>query len=482
MIQCLTIFRKDVRHLWVDLSVYVALLIAAGVTIPMVWSGEDATNVPLRVFVGLLKILIPIIWLVMIARLIHDESLVGDTQFWITRPYQWTSLLGAKVVFILLCVVLPFGLSQWAIVLQAGLNPLHTIPVQMLDLLQTGLVLWLTATVIASVTSTVQRMFVSILAVLIFWGLALTFLSRPVGPRMSLPFASDIFGVVIGGLLIAILLYQYATRNTFASRMALVATAFVFVALFAVLVFGYIQGPINLFVRHHYPISTDASLKLIFDSNAKTPKSTDGDEHRVGKLAIVAVPVSIQGLDPAAQLDDQSVSFTIDAPGYHYTSPWRPAFSQDDSLVLFIPQEVLDKIHGSSVRMHFSEVARRLLPGTPVTVTAAADFDIPGNGRCHLMPSLAGNNVTCRYPFQIASRTTIRAAVANTSCSVPGSSHAGIETLGARSATGGADPTFEIRLHLGGAICTGTPITFTAYHPADRFRLELDVPSISLDR
>jgi hypothetical protein len=29
----------------------------------------------------------------------------------------------------------------------------------------------------------------------------------------------------------------------------------------------------------------------------------------------------MQGLDPMAQLDNQNVSFTIDAPGYHHTSP-----------------------------------------------------------------------------------------------------------------------------------------------------------------
>ena len=479
MIQSLHILRKDIRHLWADLSVYVALLVAASVMIPMGWN--DASNPPLQIFIGLLKILIPIIWLVMIARLIHDESLVGDQQFWITRPYTWASLLGAKLLFILLCVMLPFALTQWAMVLQAGANPLHTIPEQMLGLLQTGLIVWLTFTVVASVTSTVQRMFMSMLAVVIFWALALTILSVPSGPRMALPFASETFGIVIGGLLIAILLYQYASRNTFRSRIALVATAFLFVALFSFLVEGRMQGLVNFFVHHHYPISTDASLKLTFDPNGKPSKIPDERNNTVGKMAIVPVPVSIQGLDSDAQLDDQSISFTIDAPGYHYVSPWRPAFTIEDKVVLFIPRQVLAKIHGSNVRMHFSEIAQRLLPGTPQTVTAASDFSVPGEGRCHLQEGLPGNNATCRYPFRIAARTSIRAAVADTSCNSSGT-HPGMETLAARSPANGADPTFEVPLRLGGTICPGTQITFTPYHPAEKFRLELDVPAISLDQ
>jgi hypothetical protein len=482
MIQSLHILRKDIRHLWLDLSLYVALLIASSITTPMGWNGANASNTPLHIFIGLLKIVIPIIWLVMIARLIHDESLVGDTQFWITRPYRWTSLLGAKLLFIVLCLVLPFALNQWAMVLQAGVNPLHTIPGQLLGLLQTALIVWLTFTVVASVTSTIQRMFMSMLAVGIFWGAALTILGSTAGTRMPLPFASETFAIVIGGFLVGILLYQYARRNTFASRISLVSTALLFVALFACLVEGVIQAPINFFVRHHYPLSTDGSLRLAFDPSSRPSQNNGEGELSVGKLVIVRLPVSIQGLDPTAQLDNQNASFAIDAPGYHYTSPWRPANLRDDNLMLFIPQRVLDKAHGSNVRMHLSEVAQRMLPGTPQTVTAANDFLIPGNGACHMLPNLFGNNVSCRYSFEIASRTMIRTTVADASCSSSSPTHVGIETLAARSPVNGPDPTIEIPLHLGGAVCPGTPITFTPYHPAENFRLELDIPSISLDR
>lgn len=349
-------------------------------------------------------------------------------------------------------------------------------------MLQISMIVWLTFAAVASVTATVPHMFMSILTIGIAWALALTFLGRSPGPHMPLPFAYEIFGIVICITLICVLLYQYASRNTSMSRVALLATALFSVELFACLVEGQIQAPLNLFILHHYRLSTDASLRLAFDSTT-IPSSDQGQEvHRFGRLVLARLPISMQGLAPAAQLDHQNVSFTIDAPGYHYTSPWRPADLHDESLMLFIPDQALDPIHGSKVRLHLSAIAQHMLPGLSQTVIAHQTFRVPGDGTCHLLSNPSGDNVSCRYPFELASRTTILATVADARCGGSGSSHPSMETLAARVPTGGPDPTIEIRLHLGGAVCPGTPITFTPYHPAQNFRLELDIPSISLDR
>ena len=36
----------------------------------------------------------------------------GDRQFWITRPYRWQSLLGAKVRFVLVFLNLPMTVAD----------------------------------------------------------------------------------------------------------------------------------------------------------------------------------------------------------------------------------------------------------------------------------------------------------------------------------------------------------------------------------
>lgn len=482
MIQSLHILRKDIRHLWVDLTIYAALLIAFSVVTPNIWDGANGFNPPLVFFAGLLKILIPVLWLVVIARLIHDESLVGDQQFWITRPYTWGSLLGAKLLFIVLCVVLPFVLMQWSLLLQAGLNPLHAMDGQLTTLLYFALWVWLPFIAVAAVTSTVQRMFMSMLAAVIFWGAVLTMLGSSTGPRMTPPYTGETFEILSGGLLIGILLYQYASRDTLRSRIALVATTVLFVGLFWCFVEAKVPGPANMLVRHHYAVSTNPSLRLVFDSSL--PPSEGQGTLRIGKLVSVHLPVQMQGLDDADQLENKNVSFTVDAPGYHYASPWRPLFSNDhDSrMMLFVPQNVLDRVHGTNVRVHLSVIATRLIPGASQVVTAADHFGVPGDGRCELRQNQSSSYAVCRFPFGTPQRTAVMGSATKAPCGSSGPAHPVIEMIGPRSPGTVIDPIITMSVPREGNVCPGTQLSFVAYHPGENFRLELDIPAVSLDQ
>src|SRR5436309_1801129 len=83
------------------------------------WLMDPATN---RIAAWtLVMILLPLAWWTLIARVIHDEALPGDSQFWITRPYSWKSLLGAKALFILAFINIPMLLADGVIVRAYGL-------------------------------------------------------------------------------------------------------------------------------------------------------------------------------------------------------------------------------------------------------------------------------------------------------------------------------------------------------------------------
>jgi hypothetical protein len=482
MIQSLHILRKDIRHLWVDLTLYVALLVAFSVVMPNIWGETNGLNPALAFFAGLLKILIPVLWLVLIARLIHDESLVGDQQFWITRPYTWGSLVGAKLLFIALCVVLPFALMQWTLLLQAGLNPLRAMGAQSLTMLYFALWVWLPFVAVAAVTSSMQRMFMSMLAAVIFWGAVLTMLGSSSGPRMTPPYTVETFSVLAGVLLLGILLYQYASRNTLRSRIALIGTTVLFVGLFWGFVEEEIPGPANMLIRHHYAASTNPSLRLAFDPSLLPSK--DVESLRIGKLVTMHLPVQIQGLDDADQLDDKDVSFTVDAPGYHYASPWRPLFNTDRDgwIMLLIPQNILDRIHGSNVRMHLSMVVTRMVPGASQVVTAADHFDVPGDGGCELRTNQSSSYAACRFPFRTPQETAVKGLVNTAPCGSSAPTHLSVKMIGRRSAGTVIDPIVPMPLSLGGNVCPGTQLSFVAYHPAENFRLELDIPEILLDQ
>jgi hypothetical protein len=477
MIQPLHILRKDIRHLWPEVTLYAVLLISFSLVIPQTWKGAAVSDSLLHTFSTLLLILMPITMLVIIVRLVHDEPLVGDQQFWITRPYARTSLLYAKLLFILLCVILPFAAMQCSLLLSAGLRPSAAASGFLFSLLCFVLAAWLPFTAVAAVTATLSQAYMSIIAALIVWVGFLTIIGTTDGPRMVPPFGFETFSILFGCLLLVILFYQYLVRNTARSRVALVATVFLFLGMFK----AYFAFPVDILVRHDYPMSTGTPLHLAFDSSPAGFQSQVTNATVSGGLFAVSLPIHVEGLGESARLHGANVSFTINAPGYHYASPWRPVTVTDRGFSLLIPSDVLNSVRSANVGMHLSFVAQRLLPGMPEVVTVADHFRVPDNGNCILLPDNPDGNLVCRYPFQSPPPTRINGPVNTQSCDNPGASRLGVATIPFSPPGTRVDPIVQEQLQLGGKVCLGTRLTFVVYRSAGNFRLEFDIPVISLN-
>jgi hypothetical protein len=106
--QALHIFRKDIRYL--RREIYLVLFLVA----VFVWT-ETHSSDPWWV-----EMLLPVTVGCLIACLIHAEALPGNHQFWITRPYGWKSLVGAKLLFMLVFVNLPISMAQMLILFADG--------------------------------------------------------------------------------------------------------------------------------------------------------------------------------------------------------------------------------------------------------------------------------------------------------------------------------------------------------------------------
>ncbi len=479
MIQSLHIFRKDIRHLRPELALYAVLLITFALVTPQIWEGAAFFGTMLKLFQTLLQIFIQFMMLVLIARVIQDESLVGDQQFWITRPYAWTSLLGAKVLFIVVCIILPFVIMKWSLLLHAGLNPLTSIPALLSSLASFAVMVWLPLIAIAALTSTLGRTLMSLAAGwLVVFGVVATLISEA-GQRMASPFVSETFPVLFAGLLIGLLLYQFATRNTPRAALALVAIAALFLVLVGGFVTQYFGGPVNALVRYHYPVSTNAAERLTFDSSPHGYQEQAVRTRANEGFFPFRLPVYLEGLDSSARLQKANASFTIDAPGYHYTSPWRPVTVADSGLSLLLPSEVFNRVHAVDVHMHLSVVAQRLLPGTPQTVTAADRFSVPG-GNCILLTDRLYLTPLCRYAFRSQPPTRVNGPVTAEPCASSAPTHPAVAVIPFSEAGMNSDPVLQEPLQLGGNVCPGTQLTFLPYHPADNFRLELDIPAVTL--
>jgi hypothetical protein len=245
MKQILHIFSNDLRRLRIEilLSVVAAALFAW--VVPKNWVGGPASvGNPYQTIADLVNPLVLLSWGLLIARLIHGEVLVGDKQFWITRPYEWPKLLAAKAFFVALLVYLPFLLMQVAILLQAGFNPLSYIPGLLYRLLLISLVFF-PLIGLAAVTSNLVRMMLPMLGVYV----ALVALS-------SLAFFSHLAGLSYGNnepmtykyvqygepaaiaatLLLcgAVIVLLYARRRVLVARLLLGSTPFLVLLAYSI--------------------------------------------------------------------------------------------------------------------------------------------------------------------------------------------------------------------------------------------------------
>ncbi len=111
MRQALHIFGKDVRSLRLEILLLLVLAATLG------W-----TELHLHAFAVLSELLMILVVNYTIARVIHAEAIPGHNQFWITRPYRWSSLLSAKILFILVFVNLPIFAAQCYMIVSANFS------------------------------------------------------------------------------------------------------------------------------------------------------------------------------------------------------------------------------------------------------------------------------------------------------------------------------------------------------------------------
>jgi len=227
MTQILHIFRKDIRHFWQGLAFHVALLIAFACAVPHTWAGTENANTLLMLFLFFLRNVFPILWFVLITRLVQEDSLAGDRQFWITRPYSRLSLLAAKLLFLLGCIILPFVIMQSYLLVHAGIYPFSHSSGLFHNLLYLTLLYWLPFTLIAAVTPTFLRAAMSAIALLLALFLIVAFGSSLFDLRAWTPATQQAIAVLLFLLLAAVLLGQYLTRRPTAACIVLILSPLV---------------------------------------------------------------------------------------------------------------------------------------------------------------------------------------------------------------------------------------------------------------
>lgn len=382
----LHIFKKDVRHHWLALLVSLAVLAIYVWDQPRQWTVREPE---FRFFSSLLRYLplfLSLAWAFLLIRIVQGESLVGDRQFWLTRPYKWHTLLAAKLFAALLLLHLPLFLAQLLLLKLAFYPVLASVS----GLLQIHLMLFgfltLPAFVVASITRTVgQATLIALGLFLLLLGIASLSLLFP-----SLNFSADNYDdiqvIIVLVAAISVVVVQFAYRKTRLSWCIIAAPIASTIALV------FISGNLDLQNRS-MPLPTAAHplpAKLTFDSNVSFQHQPGEQLDSFGLDPRLELPFLLQGIPENSLVQIAGVKLDLDlSSGEHWTSYWH---SQSEILVpgrtrvwpsITVKRAIFDQNRNSSVNARLSLAVNVYRVGGSSSIFVMGDsLRLPDDTRC----------------------------------------------------------------------------------------------------
>ena len=466
MNQIVHIFRKDTRHCWPEILLSLAITAALVCIYPLRWltlPGTDALGSPsmnAAVLGSMLAGLVVVSWVMLIARIVHAESLAGVHQFWLTRPYEWKKLLTAKLLFLAVFLYLPLMVAQWLLLYLAGLNSVSTIPGLLFNLLLiTGFVV-LPLVAIATVTETFFRMASALLgavlmgvAVLvtmtlqgysngyysIWYRLLLLAMDNLTAPAHSLTSIGHhkqlLFALLFAAVCGTVVPLQYARRKTWLCRAILLALPI------AIAIGGMVQAHNALSgqaqIDHDYPkLSGDAApIQLAYGVDETHPIIVFRGKNNSGaQIAGARIPMLVSETAEGTALSiDHSIVTIEAADGFRWsTGADIPVLQKYDCTRQQSPRR-LPKAGGNvrnSVRalradQNWPVTVRITLALTQLQATNSVrvtlpthDVAVPGFGLCEV-ETVGYGTLQCRRALREPQLTNVSAGWSNTPCDVP---------------------------------------------------------------
>lgn len=425
----LHIFKKDVRRLWLEILISMGLITVMVCLASSQWMATElVTSSPMRprnmfpaMLVGAFVVLVPLNWWWLISPVIQGERLVGDRQYWLTRPYTWIELIAAKFLFLIAFVYVPIFIAQLMILQQAGFQALHYVPSVLYNLLFLSVVLVLPLTAIATATRNLGEMVLGVLAI-IASAISLSLFSLVI-PSTKIAKGQFLYGGLILLLCgwVGVILLQYAKRRTGLARLAIVGILVV-VGLLSIGVFdqklmtrAYANaGAGYAALQFQFPRDSESSL------TAFVPRTT-------GEVGI-RLPIDIGGLPQNALLLPDDVRVAIDTQnGSHWVSLWQPLYSDKIlpgsrrlQVSFSLPREVYERYKSMPLSLHIILAVTEARAKRMVRVSLGMrDFSVPGFGICTPNPGERPNeigSIACRAAMREPELTNIRTIWSYDSC------------------------------------------------------------------
>ena len=415
----LHIFKKDFRHHWPALLVSFAILAVFVWDQPRHWTVHPPD---LRFFSSLLRYLplfLSLAWVFLLIRIVQDESLVGDRQFWLTRPYKWHTLLAAKMLAALLLVHLPLFLAQLLLLKLAFYPVLDSV----FGLLQIQLMLFgfltLPAFVVGSLTRTIGQASLVVLGLfLVLLGIASLMFVVP-----SLEFSPDDFGDAMAIITlvsaVSVVLIQFAFRKTRISWCIIAACLASYAVLFLVAADVTLQTRGMPLPNAAHPLPA----KLTFDSSVSFQHQPGEQLDSYGLDTRVELPFLLGGIPADSVVRIYAIKLDMDLPsGEHWTSYWHSSF---ETLIpgrtrvwpsVTIKRAIFEQIRNSSVQARLSLAFNVYRVGASSSIFVMGDsLRLPGDTRCTRDQSLS--RMRCFSALKSPEAFVLLADLPNKSCS-----------------------------------------------------------------
>jgi hypothetical protein len=348
----------------------------------------------------------------LIARVIQDDALAGDRQFWVTRPISWKALLAAKLIFIAVLTTVPVFIAEWAALAHQGLQPASHIS-GLIWGVASGAVLWLPAAALAAVTRNLAEVAVCLLVTSPF--LILPLIIDPSSNWQSLDWARELVITPLYLLIaLSVVLLQYSRRRAWPARALLACVLVLPPVLYAASPW---DNGIALVFR---PASQSGvpGIQIAFDGEPlKQPRSWENAHG----MESVYLPLQLLGLPPDTEVSFDAARVEIRSEdGASWRSGWSPwvfperprpgTTTRPDRAVvgLSVKPAFLEAVRSSSVNMRVSLAATVFQNDQTVNVTVPAntELDIPGIGVC----SYSDQMFHCRSALRLpGDRLAIRA-------------------------------------------------------------------------
>jgi len=478
MRQAWHIFLKDVRRLRYEVIVILALT-AAYAWLQGHWSPlYSARNERLNLTAGMLRgFLLPMAWWYLASLAVYGEPLPGDRQFWVTRPYRWTSLLGAKLLFIVAFVSFPLLLADCFILTLQGFHPWANPGGLLWHEVAVFVVLLLPMIAVACITTSFARVVLVGLATII----SIVVLETVLSPYGNTMIGFSVEGEWIGGSLLclvllstalAIMILQYRSRRTWVSRTIFVAAVLLLLCSGRFLPWDITFALQSRLVKSRIDTS---SITAVFSRGSGPPPTVSPARQDAVR---VSLPVRLYGVPAGttAAVDAMWADLTLPNGNPLKTllsfGETPPDTVWHDALV---ERSVFERLKSTPVQLHLT-IHLTVLgnPHTEDVPLGGGPRRVPGVGLCEFDPRGPDRAaLSCRAPFR--QPAYVLAQFDKYDKDVPTEQQR--VDYSPYPAEFGISPISEYSW----PVPTGaTTLAFTTMKPLAHIRRELDIPNVQL--